>query len=104
MEYGIYETKFGRIILATKLAGEFFKKVNIENIEPVEKFVGQDAEYINLKHPLYDRTSLVIVGDHVTDDAGTGCVHTAPGHGQDDYKVCLKYDIKPFCPVDDHGK
>ena len=104
MEYGIYETKFGRIILATKLAGEFFKKVNIENIEPVEKFVGQDAEYINLKHRLYDRTSLVIVGDHVTDDAGTGCVHTAPGHGQDDYKVCLKYDIKPFCPVDDHGK
>ena len=47
---------------------------------------------IKTKHPLYDRESLVIVGDHVTLDAGTGCVHTAPGFGADDFIVCQKYN------------
>ena len=54
-------------------------------------------------HPFLDRKSLVIVGDHVTIDSGSGCVHTAPGHGVDDFTVCQKYNIQPYCPVDEHG-
>ena len=58
------------------------------------------------KHPFYDRDSLVIVGTHVTNDAGTGLVHTAPGHGVEDYQVCLNYPgkgLEPYCPVDEKG-
>ena len=55
------------------------------------------------RHPLYDRPSLLILGDHVTLDAGTGCVHTAPGHGQEDYEVGLRYGLDVYAPVDDAG-
>ncbi len=65
---------------------------------------GVELEGLVCKHPLYDRDSLVIVGDHVTLDAGTGCVHTAPGHGQEDYVVGLRYNLPAFSPVDDSGR
>ena len=55
------------------------------------------------KHPIYDRDSLVILGDHVTTDSGTGCVHTAPGHGEDDFIIGKKYNLDVLCPVDDKG-
>ena len=55
------------------------------------------------QHPFYDRTSLVMLGDHVTLDAGTGLVHTAPGHGEDDYIVSRKYDLPVISPVDSRG-
>ena len=54
-------------------------------------------------HPLYDRESLIILARHVTLDAGTGCVHTAPGHGREDYEVGLLYDLLPYSPVDENG-
>ena len=54
-------------------------------------------------HPFYDRDSLVMLGEHVTADAGTGCVHTAPGHGEDDFYVGQKYGLDVLCPVDDKG-
>jgi isoleucyl-tRNA synthetase len=60
-------------------------------------------EGIQAKHPFYDRASAVLNGEHVTNEAGTGLVHTAPGHGVDDYNVCQKYGIAPYCPVDDRG-
>ncbi|MBR2756679.1 MAG: isoleucine--tRNA ligase [Exiguobacterium sp.] len=63
---------------------------------------GRDFEYMTAQHPLYDRTSLVILGDHVTADA-TGLVHTAPGHGEDDYRVGQAYGLDVLCPVDDRG-
>ena len=55
------------------------------------------------RHPIYDRSSLVVLGSHVTLDAGTGCVHTAPGHGREDYEVGLLYDLEVYSPVDDNG-
>ncbi len=58
---------------------------------------------ITTKHPFYDRTSVIILGDHVTPEAGTGCVHTAPGHGMDDFIVGCKYGLPALCPVDEHG-
>ena len=57
---------------------------------------GRELEYIVAKHPLYDRESLVMLGEHVTTDAGTGCVHTAPGHGEDDFYVGQKYGLDVF--------
>ena len=58
---------------------------------------------ITCQHPLYDRESLVILGDHVTADAGTGCVHTAPGFGADDFFIGQKYGLPAYCNVDEHG-
>jgi isoleucyl-tRNA synthetase len=55
------------------------------------------------RHPFYDRDSLIILGDHVTLEAGTGCVHTAPGHGREDYDVGLEYGLDAYSPVNDNG-
>ena len=63
-----------------------------------------DAKHLEGKrstHPLYDRDALIILGNHVTLDAGTGCVHTAPGHGREDYEVGLQYGLDVYSPVDD---
>ncbi|MDY0398258.1 MAG: isoleucine--tRNA ligase [Desulfuromonas thiophila] len=67
-------------------------------------FKGTAFEKRRCRHPFYDRDSLIILGDHVTLDAGTGCVHTAPGHGQDDYVVGLQYGLDIYNPVDDYGR
>jgi len=56
------------------------------------------------RHPFYDRESLIILADHVTLDAGTGCVHTAPGHGREDYDVGMTYKLDAYSPVDDEGR
>ncbi len=65
---------------------------------------GSELEYATCKHPFYERTSLVMVGEHVTLDAGTGCVHTAPGHGEDDFRIGQQYKLGVLCPVDGQGK
>ena len=60
-------------------------------------------EFVQYKHPLYERVSPIIVNSYVTSDSGTGLVHTAPDFGLDDFNACMKYGIKPTCPVDDRG-
>jgi len=69
----------------------------------LQKWKGEELEGLVFKHPLYDRDSVVILADYVTLDTGTGCVHTAPGHGQEDYETCRKYNIPVYSPVDDAG-
>ncbi len=76
---------------------------NKETIVREKEFKGSELEYVTAQHPFIDRTSLVILGDHVTTDAGTGCVHTAPGHGDDDYVIGQKYDLGVISPIDDKG-
>ncbi|EKF9040570.1 isoleucine--tRNA ligase, partial [Staphylococcus pseudintermedius] len=66
-------------------------------------FKGSELEYIEAQHPFVDRISLIINGEHVTTDAGTGCVHTAPGHGEDDFIVGQKYGLEVISPLDDKG-
>ncbi|MDK7135890.1 class I tRNA ligase family protein, partial [Corynebacterium sp. UMB4614] len=68
--------------------------------EPVK---GTDLEYMVAEHPYYDRDSLLILGDHVTADSGTGFVHTSPGHGEDDYFASLNYKLEVLSPSDDQG-
>ena len=105
-EYSLVKFANGDIyVLATELIESVVKAAKIEGeYEIVKKFTGAELEYIKCQHPFIDRESLVIVGDHVTLDAGTGCVHTAPGFGADDYIVCKKYpEIEIIVPVDEKG-
>jgi len=102
-DYGLYKTEKGNLILAKDLAESAFKDIGIENAELIKEFKGKDLEYTTYKHPFLERTGLVILGDHVTADAGTGAVHTAPGHGQDDYVVGLTYKLPVISPIDHRG-
>jgi isoleucyl-tRNA synthetase len=72
---------------------------------PIEKtFTGKELEGVLCKHPLFPRDSIVICGEHVTLEQGTGCVHTAPGHGEDDFLVGKQYGLPVLCPVDHQGR
>lgn len=101
--YGLFETEKGNFIFLKEKASEFQQKFSFKKINIIAEFYGKDLENIIVKHPIYGRDSIVILGNHVTNTHGTGCVHTAPGHGLDDYNACLKYKIKPYCPVDSRG-
>lgn len=102
-EYGVYKTEKGNLILGKDLAEQAFSAMEIENYELIKEFVGRDIERTTYQHPFLDRTGLVILGTHVTADAGTGCVHTAPGHGQDDYVVGTRYGLSVISPINHKG-
>ena len=93
-------------IMAKELAPAAMKAAKIEDYELIGSVTGKELEYIVCQHPFLDRDSLVIVGDHVTLDSGTGCVHTAPGHGVEDFEVCINHypQIQIVVPVDSVGK
>lgn len=105
LEYTIFEYNNDRYTVATELLGAFLKDVAWEeaDIKVIGTLKGAELENLNVFHPLYERESKVILGDHVTLDAGTGCVHTAPGHGLEDWEVCQKYNIPTFSPLDSKG-
>ena len=104
IEYAVCSAGGEVFIVAAELAESVFEGAGIEKYEVLKKLPGTAFELMTTTHPLYDRESLVILGDHVTVDAGTGCVHTAPGHGVDDYNVCRKYPQLPMVmPVNAHG-
>ena len=103
-EYDFVKVPNGEIyVLAKELTASVMANAGIESWEVLATVLGSDLEMIQCRHPLYDRVSLVINGEHVTLDAGTGCVHTAPGFGADDFVVCQKYDIPIVVPVDEKG-
>lgn len=92
-------------VMAAELVESTMKSANIVEYETLGLFDGKELENIQTKHPLYDRKSPIIIGDHVTLESGTGCVHTAPGHGVEDFEVCKKYpEIGIIVPVDSKGK
>ena len=92
------------LILAEALKESVEKAAGLPDMPILGRVKGRRLELLAAKHPLYDRESLIIIGDHVTAEAGTGCVHTAPGHGAEDYFVSKKYKLPILVPVDDHGK
>lgn len=102
-EYGAYETEKGTLIMATKRAEDSFKTIGITWGPPVRTWKGKELEGITLKHPLFNRSSLVILGEHVNMEEGTGCVHTAPGHGEEDFVACKPYNLPVLVPVDERG-
>ena len=102
--YDLVKVPSGEIyILAQELVESVMKAAQIDSWNVVGTLTGADMEYMKAKHPIMDRESLIIVGDHVTLEAGTGCVHTAPGFGADDFIVCQKYNIPLIVPVDGKG-
>ena len=90
-------------IVADALCEKTMKDGGIESYEKVKTFKGRELELITARHPFLDRESVVLMADYVTMDSGTGCVHTAPGFGADDYQTCRKYNIDIIVPVDDRG-
>ena len=97
--------KEGRYIVAQDLVENVMKTLEIaeENYSIVGTCKGKDLELLKFHHPFYDICVPIILGNHVTLEAGTGCVHTAGGHGLDDYAVCMKYGIEIFNPVGPDG-
>ena len=90
-------------ILAQYLMATCMELFGIDHYSVIAKIDANKIENKRCRHPLYDRDSIIILGDHVTLDAGTGCVHTAPGHGREDYEVGLNYGIDVYSPVNDDG-
>ncbi|MGN0475425.1 MAG: isoleucine--tRNA ligase, partial [Acutalibacteraceae bacterium] len=92
-------------IMADGLYQDAMKTAGIEDYEVIGEMLGSEFEYMKAQHPFLDRTSLIIVGDHVTLESGTGCVHTAPGFGVDDFNICNNYpEIGIVVSVDANGK
>ncbi|KLU41002.1 MAG: isoleucine--tRNA ligase [Limnochordia bacterium] len=102
--YVVVQTERGNLVVAKELLQPFLEDVGLTAQAVLKEVRGLELEGVVCKHPLFDRDSLVIVGDHVTLEAGTGCVHTAPGHGQEDYIIGLKYNLPAFSPVDGTGR
>ncbi|OFZ30570.1 MAG: isoleucine--tRNA ligase [Bdellovibrionales bacterium RIFCSPHIGHO2_01_FULL_40_29] len=102
-EYGVYKTENENLIVAKKLKEAFEKEVSLSLTE-ISSFKGSDVELGQARHPFIDRESTLVLGLHVTAETGTGCVHTAPGHGADDFKVGQKYGLQVLCPVNDAGQ
>ena len=92
-------------VIAQGLLASFLEGVNWEekDINVIGSVKGADLELLNTNHPLYNRKSPIILGEHVTLEAGTGAVHTAPGHGLEDYEVGCRYNIEVFSPLDSKG-
>ena len=91
-------------IMAEALCAKVMKIGGFENYEIVKQFKGADFEYMLAQHPFLDKTSQLCTAEYVTMDSGTGCVHTAPGFGADDYETCKRYKIEMVVPVDDRGR
>jgi len=105
-EYGVFEaqseTGTDYLVIAKNLRESVEKETGLQ-LSLLSTFKGAELENGKARHPFYDRESLIILGDHVSLEAGTGCVHTAPGHGADDYRVGLKYGMKVLSPVAPNG-
>ncbi|MCK4835560.1 MAG: isoleucine--tRNA ligase [Candidatus Aminicenantes bacterium] len=101
-DYSLFEMNGEYYIAASRLIpvlGELLKSPT----KKIKEFKGIDLKGLNIRHPLFDRDSLLITTDYVILDQGTGCVHTAPGHGEEDYRAGLEYNLDIYSPVDPAG-
>lgn len=104
-EYAVVQCEKGKLIMLRSLVVTLMQKFDFENYEIIKTYKGKDLEYITCRHVLYPdtRESLICNADYVTDEDGTGCVHTAGGHGLDDFMTTTRYGLPPLCPVDEKG-
>jgi isoleucyl-tRNA synthetase len=105
LEYSVVqcEEQGERLIVAEALLKDTMLRYGIDKYHVIAYCQGKDLEGLQLQHPLYDRQVPIILGEHVTTEAGTGAVHTAPGHGQEDYVVGSRYNLPVDNPVDEKG-
>ncbi len=102
-EYGAYKSNETVIIIADQLVRQVSKEIDRPLQERITTLKGRMLEGLRFRHPLYDRDSVAVLGDYVTLDQGTGIVHTAPGHGADDFHTGIKYGLDIYTPVDSSG-
>ena len=105
IDYVVADLGAERIIVAQPLLGSVLTAAKIDAQPAIVKtMLGASLEGLAPRHPFIDRASPVVLADYVTIDSGTGCVHTAPGHGAEDYLTGLKYKLEIYCPVGDDGR
>src|SRR5207302_447775 len=102
-DYAAYEVDGRAVILAETLAPTVGSVVGRAFDRPIARMKGRELEGLRFRHPLYDRDSLAVLGEYVTLDAGTGAVHTAPGHGADDFNTGMRYGLEIYAPVGPAG-
>ena len=102
-DYVLVQLGERRLVLAKQLLESLTQRLDSETPEILAEFTGSVLEKLSLQHPFYDREVPVILGKHVTLEAGTGCVHTAPGHGVDDYVIGSQYNLEVYNPVGSNG-
>ena len=103
IEYVLFKHKNHNYIAAKSLLNKLNDLLGFSNPTEVQNIFGWELEGMTYKHPLYERISPVIISDHVTVEDGTGLVHIAPGHGEEDFVVGQKYNLEVYCPVDSKG-
>lgn len=102
-DYVLVKSDNRKFVIAKELLSAVSEKLEWSNPEILQEFKGSELDKMVAKHPFYDRDSLVMNADYVSLDAGTGLVHTAPGHGEDDYFASRKYGLGVLSPIDDRG-
>lgn len=103
LEYALVRTSTGNLIVLAKFVDRLLEKFNLENLGILKTFTGKEIEGATYHHVVLDKECPCLLGTHVTDEDGTGVVHTAGGHGMDDYLVCMKNGMPPICTVDERG-
>ena len=103
LEYALVKTSAGNLIVLEKFVDRLLEKFNLENLGILKTFTGKEIEGVTYHHVALDKECPCLLGTHVTDEDGTGIVHTAGGHGMDDYLVCMKNGMPPICTVDERG-
>ena len=102
LKYTLCSSKFGNLILASDLIDQCSERWD-EDLEKISEAKGSDIKDVVLEHPYLKRDSILVHGDHVTTETGTGCVHTAPAHGVDDHNICKKFNIETIHALDGNG-
>ena len=103
IDYVLAKTEKGNFIFGYELLEKLKELLELGTVEIIKHFKGAELEGLTYKHPLYDRVSPCILGDYVSTTDGTGLVHIAPGHGEDDFMVGKNYGLDILCPVDSKG-
>jgi isoleucyl-tRNA synthetase len=103
LEYTVYKIGEDHYLLYAGLAEKVFEQIGFADYEKVATVLGSTMEGLAFKHPIFDRDSVAVLADYVTTEDGTGVVHTAPGHGHEDFATGRKYGLPALCPVDEGG-
>lgn len=103
LDYAEVKTEKGKLVILAKFVDTLLSKFQLENQGVLRTFKGKELEGVTYHHVVLDKDCPCLLGNHVTDEDGTGVVHTAGGHGLDDYLICQKYGIAPICSVDPRG-
>ncbi|MCA1386888.1 class I tRNA ligase family protein, partial [Bradyrhizobium sp. BRP05] len=102
-DYSVVADNGRKFVIASEMLEAVAEKLEWENPEVLQTIKGSELEYMVAKHPFYDRETLIMNADYVTLDSGTGLVHVAPGHGEDDYFASRKYKLPVLSPIDNRG-